>query len=264
MHYQIEKQRDEGEAVKTIHSTEREKMERMEKVAQFASNHSPSLNEGRMKADTNSLGRNQGRKRERELDEYGEEATASTYPTRKRKRPVERKRASQDQVDVLERMYSEDKFPSSDLIRKTGERLGMKPSKVKNWFQNKRAKERRTSSGKEIVKEEFGKEKKCEKEKREDFGTVTLRRQDSDDVKKASGRNVSPLSSPFPYYECDRRRSLRNNTHKNYRYDDIQLSEPDEEEEETESAEPSYPIYFSSNNGPIVLPRLDSSMSSFN
>jgi hypothetical protein len=32
-------------------------------------------------------------------------------------------------------MYREDKFPSSELIRHTGERLGMKPSKVKNWFQ---------------------------------------------------------------------------------------------------------------------------------
>jgi len=78
------------------------------------------------------------------------QSTSSTgLHARKRKRPVERKRATADQVVVLEKMYEKDRFPSSDLIKQTGEQLGMKPSKVKNWFQNKRAKERRIAAGKE-------------------------------------------------------------------------------------------------------------------
>jgi hypothetical protein len=84
---------------------------------------------------------------EEEILESG--STSAAGHARKRKRPVERKRATSDQVVVLEKMYNEDKFPSSELIRQTGERLGMKPSKVKNWFQNKRAKERRVAAGKD-------------------------------------------------------------------------------------------------------------------
>lgn len=69
-------------------------------------------------------------------------AATPTSPTRKR-RKVERKRATPDQVEVLEKIYAGDRFPSTEVIKDVADKLGMKQQKVKNWFQNKRAKERR-------------------------------------------------------------------------------------------------------------------------
>lgn len=69
-------------------------------------------------------------------------AATPSSPTRKR-RKVERKRATPEQVDMLEKIYASDRFPPTEVIKELADKLEMKQQKVKNWFQNKRAKERR-------------------------------------------------------------------------------------------------------------------------
>eukprot|EP01087_Luapelamoeba_hula_P019276 TRINITY_DN6366_c1_g1_i1.p1 TRINITY_DN6366_c1_g1~~TRINITY_DN6366_c1_g1_i1.p1 ORF type:complete len:678 (+),score=158.88 TRINITY_DN6366_c1_g1_i1:188-2221(+) len=64
--------------------------------------------------------------------------------THKKRKSVSRQRATPDQVDYLERVYARGQFPSPRDLEMAAEDLGMNIKKVRNWFQNKRAKERRT------------------------------------------------------------------------------------------------------------------------
>lgn len=51
---------------------------------------------------------------------------------------VKRKRASPDQLAVLNRVFSQTYFPSTEVRRALGKQLGMSPRTVQIWFQNKR------------------------------------------------------------------------------------------------------------------------------
>ncbi|KAI9256680.1 hypothetical protein BY458DRAFT_519238 [Sporodiniella umbellata] len=51
---------------------------------------------------------------------------------------IKRKRASPDQLAVLNRVFSRTYFPSTELRRSLGKQLGMSPRTVQIWFQNKR------------------------------------------------------------------------------------------------------------------------------
>jgi len=70
-------------------------------------------------------------------------SSAAANAARKRRKSVARQRATPEQVEVLERLYARTQFPSSGDIESTAAQLDMDLKKVKNWFQNKRAKERR-------------------------------------------------------------------------------------------------------------------------
>ncbi|KAL6071136.1 FACT complex subunit [Balamuthia mandrillaris] len=69
--------------------------------------------------------------------------TSGGWKPRQRRRPLERKRANPEQVAILEEIYSHGPFPSPRVVRKAAQQLRMREQKVKNWFQNKRAKDRR-------------------------------------------------------------------------------------------------------------------------
>lgn len=51
---------------------------------------------------------------------------------------IKRKRASPDQLLVLNRVFSQTYFPSTEVRRALGKQLGMSPRTVQIWFQNKR------------------------------------------------------------------------------------------------------------------------------
>ncbi|KAG1466789.1 hypothetical protein G6F56_004621 [Rhizopus delemar] len=51
---------------------------------------------------------------------------------------IKRKRASPDQLTVLNRVFSQTYFPSTEVRRSLGKQLGMSPRTVQIWFQNKR------------------------------------------------------------------------------------------------------------------------------
>ncbi|KAG0763165.1 hypothetical protein G6F57_006576 [Rhizopus arrhizus] len=51
---------------------------------------------------------------------------------------IKRKRASPDQLQILNRVFSQTYFPSTELRRALGKELGMSPRTVQIWFQNKR------------------------------------------------------------------------------------------------------------------------------
>ncbi|KAI8077849.1 uncharacterized protein BX664DRAFT_318427 [Halteromyces radiatus] len=59
---------------------------------------------------------------------------SSYYPPLKAKR----KRASPSQLSVLNRVFSQTYFPSTELRIELGKHLGMSPRTVQIWFQNKR------------------------------------------------------------------------------------------------------------------------------
>ncbi|KAL0096672.1 Homeodomain-like DNA binding domain-containing transcription factor, partial [Phycomyces blakesleeanus] len=51
---------------------------------------------------------------------------------------VKRKRASPSQLSVLNRVFNQTYFPSTELRIELGKQLGMSPRTVQIWFQNKR------------------------------------------------------------------------------------------------------------------------------
>ncbi|ORZ21612.1 hypothetical protein BCR42DRAFT_407928 [Absidia repens] len=71
--------------------------------------------------------------------QYREKSTfsskvSSSYPPLKAKR----KRASPSQLSVLNRVFAQTYFPSTELRIELGKHLGMSPRTVQIWFQNKR------------------------------------------------------------------------------------------------------------------------------
>ncbi|ORY95470.1 Homeodomain-like protein, partial [Syncephalastrum racemosum] len=65
---------------------------------------------------------------------------------------AKRKRASPSQLSVLNRVFKQTYFPSTELRVELGKQLGMSPRTVQIWFQNKRQSLRareRTSLGQE-------------------------------------------------------------------------------------------------------------------
>ncbi|KAI9313249.1 Homeodomain-like protein, partial [Dichotomocladium elegans] len=51
---------------------------------------------------------------------------------------MKRKRASPSQLLVLNRVFNQTSFPSTELRAQLGEQLSMSPRTVQIWFQNKR------------------------------------------------------------------------------------------------------------------------------
>ncbi|KAI9264159.1 Homeodomain-like protein, partial [Phascolomyces articulosus] len=51
---------------------------------------------------------------------------------------AKRKRASPAQLSVLNHIFSQTYFPSTELRIELGKQLGMSPRAVQIWFQNKR------------------------------------------------------------------------------------------------------------------------------
>ncbi|OAC99774.1 Homeodomain-like DNA binding domain-containing transcription factor, partial [Mucor lusitanicus CBS 277.49] len=51
---------------------------------------------------------------------------------------AKRKRASPSQLSVLNRVFEQTFFPSTELRMELGKQLGMSPRTVQIWFQNKR------------------------------------------------------------------------------------------------------------------------------
>ena len=56
---------------------------------------------------------------------------------------AKRKRASPSQLSVLNRVFEQTFFPSTELRMELGKQLGMSPRTVQIWFQNKRQAARR-------------------------------------------------------------------------------------------------------------------------
>ncbi|OAD00564.1 Homeodomain-like DNA binding domain-containing transcription factor, partial [Mucor lusitanicus CBS 277.49] len=51
---------------------------------------------------------------------------------------AKRKRASPNQLVVLNRIFNQTYFPSTEIRIELGKQLGMSPRTVQIWFQNKR------------------------------------------------------------------------------------------------------------------------------
>ncbi|KAI7879015.1 homeobox, partial [Lichtheimia hyalospora FSU 10163] len=49
-----------------------------------------------------------------------------------------RKRATPEQLAVLNKVFSQTSFPSTEMRLQLGKQLGMKPRTVQIWFQNRR------------------------------------------------------------------------------------------------------------------------------
>ncbi|CDH53766.1 predicted protein [Lichtheimia corymbifera JMRC:FSU:9682] len=68
--------------------------------------------------------------------------TTSTEKTVKKmsakKLKEKRKRATPEQLDVLNKVFSQTSFPSTEMRLQLGKQLGMKPRTVQIWFQNRR------------------------------------------------------------------------------------------------------------------------------
>jgi hypothetical protein len=62
--------------------------------------------------------------------------------------PRKRQRTTPEQLEVLEKVYENEKLPNSDLRKELAVQLGMTPRRVQVWFQNKRAKEKRMTFSK--------------------------------------------------------------------------------------------------------------------
>jgi len=62
--------------------------------------------------------------------------------------PRKRQRTTPEQLEVLEKVYENEKLPNSDLRKELAVQLGMTPRRVQVWFQNKRAKDKRMSFSK--------------------------------------------------------------------------------------------------------------------
>jgi len=76
-----------------------------------------------------------GRKRKSPSEE-GEEKEKTPQPKK-------RQRTSPEQLEILERVYEQERLPGLDLRKELAQKLKMTPRRVQVWFQNKRAKEKR-------------------------------------------------------------------------------------------------------------------------
>ncbi|KRH92086.1 putative Homeodomain-like, Homeodomain-related, Homeobox protein, partial [Pseudoloma neurophilia] len=57
-----------------------------------------------------------------------------------------RKRTSKSQLKILEKTFESNKKPDSALRNQLSEQLGMTPRSVQVWFQNRRAKQKKTKN----------------------------------------------------------------------------------------------------------------------
>ncbi|CDH58597.1 predicted protein [Lichtheimia corymbifera JMRC:FSU:9682] len=64
--------------------------------------------------------------------------TTTTKTTRRSRAKTKRKRASPSQLAVLNQVFNQTYFPSTELRNELGKQLGMNPRTVQIWFQNKR------------------------------------------------------------------------------------------------------------------------------
>jgi hypothetical protein len=69
----------------------------------------------------------------------------------KKDRNKRRLRTTPEQLKILEEIYLYEKIPSLALREELAAKLGMTPRRIQVWFQNKRAKERRTGKEKPSV-----------------------------------------------------------------------------------------------------------------
>lgn len=63
---------------------------------------------------------------------------ATRAATRRSRAKTKRKRASPSQLAVLNQVFNQTYFPSTELRAELGKQLGMNPRTVQIWFQNKR------------------------------------------------------------------------------------------------------------------------------
>jgi len=77
-----------------------------------------------------------GRKRKSSSEEDREEKEKTPQPKK-------RQRTSPEQLEILERVYEQERLPGLDLRKELAQKLKMTPRRVQVWFQNKRAKEKR-------------------------------------------------------------------------------------------------------------------------
>lgn len=69
---------------------------------------------------------------------YNTSATAAAAAAHERNLKAKRKRASPNQLVVLNRIFAQTYFPSTEIRIELGKQLGMSPRTVQIWFQNKR------------------------------------------------------------------------------------------------------------------------------
>jgi len=80
-------------------------------------------------------------------------SSLSSSPSKRRrqadstKKPRKRHRTTPEQLEVLERVYEQERLPGLALRKKLAEQLRMTPRRVQVWFQNKRAKDKRVRTG---------------------------------------------------------------------------------------------------------------------
>lgn len=83
------------------------------------------------------------------MDFYGKDkaySRQSMYGERRAHGELTRSKLTADQVQVLLEVYWRNPKPNSYERNGLAERLGLRPEKIKNWFQNKRAKDRKSKS----------------------------------------------------------------------------------------------------------------------
>jgi len=83
---------------------------------------------------------NFGKMEEWSMEEEEEEDLPMEYHPRKK-----RQKTTPEQLLILEEAFQTDKLPSPCVRSKLARHLGMSPRRVQIWFQNKRAKEKKTS-----------------------------------------------------------------------------------------------------------------------
>lgn len=69
---------------------------------------------------------------------YSSSAAAAAAAAHERALKAKRKRASPNQLVVLNRIFAQTYFPSTEIRIELGKQLGMSPRTVQIWFQNKR------------------------------------------------------------------------------------------------------------------------------
>jgi len=109
--------------------------------------------------ESSDFSQEENREEESEDVEISEEES-EVYGSHKRKnnydlstinevsQPRKRQRTTPEQLEVLEKVYENEKLPNSDLRKELAVQLGMTPRRVQVWFQNKRAKEKRMTFSK--------------------------------------------------------------------------------------------------------------------
>lgn len=67
-----------------------------------------------------------------------------------------RKRATREQLDILERVFEQEELPSRTRRKELANELGFSPRRIQIWFQNRRAKSKK-KEGKQYVMVNYGK-----------------------------------------------------------------------------------------------------------